>query len=256
MVFIIKFVVMEIVITPDNVEKLTKEQIKIILNSEKARTIIREIFDNEKKVKEGKNKVSEETTLLNKTRNEKEREWMQATIDLLKAKNMWTAENIEMLMNNVSYGVENGNEYIQVWPTKRDTKDFKKEADDKNIFQHNGFSYFVRSQKMIAECNSQLGKQNMRLPSDDHFNNSLEALPGYKKEPLYDWWNILALITGMSMAGYQKVNGEFAGENECGMYRSSSQFWDAAISYSFNKTWGSCNCGFQDFAYLFRAVLK
>lgn len=256
MVFIIKFVVMEIVITPDNVEKLTKEQIEIILNSEKARTIIREIFDNEKKVKEETNIVSEETTLLNKTRNEKEREWMQATIDLLKAKNMWTAENIGMLMDNISYGVENGNEYIQVWPTKRDTKDFNKEADDKNIFQHNGFSYFVRSQNMIAECNNQLGEQNMKLPSEDHFNNSMEALPGYKKGQFYDWWNILALITWMSISGYQKANGKFAGENECGMYWSSSQHDDMAGTYSFDKNWWNCNRSYQDAACLLRAVLK
>lgn len=162
------------------------------------------------------------------------------------------------MIGMVSYGVENWKEYVNVWTTKRTKEDIKAKADKKNIYQHWDTTYFKRSEKMIEEQNKLLDAQGMKIPEDSYFEDSLKSLPGeYKKWEYYNWWNILALITGMSMSGYCDSDGKL---NNKGIYgyrwSASSKDKNNAQNFKFNKDKGKLNRNNRNLAMPVRPVLK
>lgn len=234
---------------------LTRKQYQELSIKYWVNTSVVEYDSEEKKSVEA---ISENNLLNKPNMTEKDKEWMQAAIDLLKKLNMRTEQNISMLMNNVSYGVENGNEYVQVWPHKRSKKDLKAQPNKKTIFQHGDTTYFKRSEAMIKEQNKILAGQWMGIPLDSYFEDSQKALPGnYTKWKWYDWWNILALLTDMSMSGSCDGDGGLHSKGGCGYrWSASPEANSSARTFRFNEDEGRLRRNSRNGAFPVRPVLK
>lgn len=192
--------------------------------------------------------------LLNKPNmTAKDKEWMKKSIDYLVEKKMDTSENLKKL-DAIVYTPES----IEIWGVKRARKDISAKPNGKNIFQHNNVTYFKRSEEMIKEQNKILAQQGMEIPLDGTYETSMKALPGeYSKTNRYEWWNILALITDMSMGGYCTSGGELSNFGTCG-YRWSafSRDYNNVRSFGFNEGEGRFRRFHRYNALPFRPVLK
>lgn len=161
--------------------------------------------------------------LLNKPNmTAQDKKGMQASIDLLVAKNMDTPKNFKRL-EAIIYTAK----YIEIGGVKRARKDIKAKPKGSEIYHHNGITYFKRSRDMIKQQNRILAQQGMKIPSNDDYEASLGVLPGEYNErewlnlsDWYVWGNILALITDMSKSGYCNRDDELENKDEIG-YRGA-----------------------------------
>jgi hypothetical protein len=98
----------------------------------------------------------------------------------------------------------------------------------------------------------------MEIPLDSYYEASFNALPGkYTKWNRYDWWNILALITDMSMSGYCGSDGTLDNKGTYG-YRWSASPKDNnnARNFEFHKDRGRLDRNDSYNALPVRPVLK
>lgn len=237
-------------------EDIVAEQKKLLGDKEAELATMSEEY-GEKFEKKSEKKESKEITkehLLNKPNmTVKDKEWMQKSIDYLVEKKMDTSENLQKL-DAIVYTSES----IEIWGVKRARKDITAKPNGKNIFQHNNVTYFKRSEDMIKEQNDLLAKQGMEIPLDSFYEKSMKALPGnYSKSNRYEWWNILALITNMSMDGYCDSDGRLHNKDTYGYRRSASSYdKDPARYFSFNKDKGTLSRNDRGGALPVRPVLK
>lgn len=216
------------------------------------------ISDKKEEKKELVEVVQKEDLLTKPNMTINDKEGMLKVIDFLVAKNMDTPENFKKIYDNVHYGVKNGVEYIQTWPTKWTKEDITTNPVENKIFQHGDVSYFERSEEMIAEQNALLAKEGKQIPLDSDFEQSMQALPGtYKRIDQYVGGNILALLVNMSLDGYRGVDGELNGQGYY-WYR-----WAASSPDDYNAYWfefgrygGTFSLGNRHCARPIRPVLR
>ncbi len=237
-------------------EEIVAEQKKLLGDKEAELATMSEEY-GEKFEKKTEKKESNEITkehLLNKPNmTAKDKEWMQKSIDYLVEKKMDTSENLQKL-DAIVYTQES----IEIWGVKRARKDISAKPNGKNIFQHNNVTYFKRSENMIKEQNDLLAKQNMEIPLNSAYEKSMKALPGnYSKSNRYEWWNILALITNMSMDGYCDSDGKLNNKGEYGSrWSASSEGLSNARNFSFLGDEGILDRHNRNNALPVRPVLK
>ena len=184
---------------------------------------------------------------------EKDKEWMQKSLTYLEENDMLTEENLKDL-DAVVYTKE----WVKVWPHTRPREDIKAEPNGKNIYQHGDTTYFQWSKDMIKEQNEILAKQGMEIPLDSHYEESLQALPGnYEKSSWYKWWNILSLITNMSMSGYCDSDGTLNDKVKYGYrWSASSRDDNYARYFTFSGDKGRLGRDSRHSALPVRPVLK
>ena len=236
-------------------EDIVVEQKKILEDKEaELGTMSEEYGEKFEKKTEKKEiwKITKEHLLNKPNMTAKDKKWMQKSIDYLVERKMDTSENLQKL-NAIVYTQES----IEIWGVKRARKDISAKPNGKNIFQHNNVTYFKRSEEMIKEQNDLLAKQNMEIPLDSAYEVSMRALPGeYSKTNWYEWWNILALITDMSMDGYCNSDGKLDFRGRFGYRWSASPDDDDARFFKFNKDRGELIRGYRNYALPVRPVLK
>jgi hypothetical protein len=99
-------------------------------------------------------------------------------------------------------------EYIQVWPTKRPRNAHTAQSNNTDILQRWDMTYFKWNQ--VKEQNKVLETKWMKVPNNDDYKKSLEALPFgfYETDSRDTWLNILAYIVGMPESGSIWKDGE------------------------------------------------
>ena len=229
---------------PSNPDKIMKQAAKIQKQKKK-----------EAKEKKERWKIDHEDLLNKPNMTAKDKEWMKKSIDYLVENNMDTPKNRKKL-----FAINYAKKYIEIWGVKRARQDITAKPNGETIFQHEGMTYFQRSEEMIKEQNALLAQQDMEIPLDVSYEKSLQALPGeYNKwENLYKWWNILALITDMPIDGYCDSKGELITKGKHG-YR-----WSASLkkedNYARNFTFNEHNSLFYrvrgNIAFPIRPVFK
>jgi len=237
-------------------EDIVAEQKKLLGDKEAELATMSEEYGEKIEKKTEKKETWEITKehLLNKPNmTVKDKEWMQKSIDYLIEKKMDTSENFKKL-DAIVYTSES----IEIWGVKRARKDITAKSNGKNIFQHNNVTYFKRSENMIKEQNDLLVKQWMEIPSDSAYEKSMKALPGeYSKTNWYEWWNILALITDMSMDGYCSSDGRLGDEGEYGFrWSASPRGFNSARYFTFYGDKGLLNRTNRYNALPVRPVIK
>lgn len=234
----------------DVVADLTEEESQLLLDA-----LNKKMWNQQEDKKEKKEtwEITKEHLLNKPNMTPKDKEWMQKSIDYLVEKKMDTSENLQKL-DAIVYTQES----IEIWGVKRARKDISAKPNGKNIFQHNNVTYFKRSENMIKEQNDLLAKQGMEIPLDSFYEKSMKALPGnYLKSNRYEWWNILALITDMSMDGYCNSAGELNNEGGYGYRWSASPRDDSSARYFiFDEDGGLLSRANRSYALPVRPVLK
>ena len=228
---------------PSNPEEIMKKAAKI--QKQKAK-------EAEEKIE--KWEITNENLLNKPNMTAKDKEWMQKTIEYLVEKKMDTPENCKKL-----FAINYAKNCIEIWGVKRARQDITAKPNGKTIFQHNNVTYFQRSEEMIKEQNTLLAKQSMEIPLDSFYEKSMKALPGeYNKwESWYEWWNILALITDMSMSGYCTSVGTLNIRGKYGYRWSASPKDDTnARNFKFHRDGGNLDRSSRSLALPVRPVLK
>ena len=198
--------------------------------------------------------ITDEDLLSKPGMTAKDKEWMKKTIEYLVEKNMDTPENRKKL-----FVINYAKNHIEIWGIKRARQDITAKPNGKNIFEHNGVTYFKRSEEMIKEQNTLLVKEDMEIPLESSYEKSMQALPGgYNKwEIWYEWWNILAIIVNMSMSGFCDSDGNLDYDGRCGhRWSASPEDFVSARGFKFVKDRGRLSRSDRDTAFPVRPVLK
>lgn len=150
-------------------------------------------FDSAKKDIQEVLEISKESLLNKPNMTEKDKEWMQKSINYLVERNMYNLDNVEKL-NSIVYTKD----YVEIGSIKWVRQDISSEPNNKTIFQENNITFFNRNNEEIKKQDSILHKQWMCIPSYDDYQKSLQSLPGvFSGTSMYDWWNIIAFILNM-----------------------------------------------------------
>lgn len=209
---------------------------KILTNKEK----------QNKKLEELKKKEILETTkknLLNKPNmTPKDKEWMQKAIDFLVERNMDTSGNLKRL-DAIVYTQES----INIGGVKRTRKDISAKPNSETILEYDGLTYFRRSKKMIEEQNTLLSKQDMKIPSERDYKQSIYVLPVISENASFEdarslWrylWGILAFIIDMSEETHQQYYHGYGSGS--GFRWTASQESDATSKYFEFSKYGTCS---------------